>query len=308
MATTSYNSVCLHDSDAAFRTWGSAINSALTTVGLTQTADTGQINWTTVTRPATNTMAGYEIWRFNDTLQATRPIFIKLEYGTGTSASYPHMRASIGTGSDGAGTLSNPTSTTSTARDSIMQNGAPASTVTSYPNYFCYNSTLGFLGMAFWQGSGTTSTGRGGFYVCRSTDSSGAATGDAVIKLGATVGYTSNNTTLGGFDSASAVYDAYDDVGSNAQGGCFWIPRLASGSGTGTTPQLYIAFSQLDSTYPFIGLCAGITGEISPGGTYDVALIGSTSHTYIAIYAHGNSIQEASNTSTYLWPHLMLYE
>ena len=115
MTTTSYNSACLHDTDAAFRTWGSAISSALTTIGLTNTSDTGQINWTTVTRPTANTMAGYEIWRFNDTLQSTRPIFIKLEYGTGSNVLYPHMVASIGTGSDGAGTLTNPTSTASTA-------------------------------------------------------------------------------------------------------------------------------------------------------------------------------------------------
>lgn len=114
MATTTTSTIpCNYTTDAGFRTIGSAIGSALTTVGLVQTADTGQINWTTVTKPTVALVSvGYEIFRFNDSLQSTSPLYIKLEYGTGTySTSYMTMWLTIGTGTDGAGTLTGNVST-----------------------------------------------------------------------------------------------------------------------------------------------------------------------------------------------------
>lgn len=92
--------------DALFRAWGSAISAAIAALGFVQTADTGQINWATVAHPvAGSTAAGYEIWRFNDALQSSAPIFFKLEYGTGNGVPVPAMWYTVGTGSDGAGTI-----------------------------------------------------------------------------------------------------------------------------------------------------------------------------------------------------------
>lgn len=71
--TTLINTVT---TDAAFRTWGLAYNAKLAAAGLVQTADTGQIDWATVlAATAINTVQGYEIWRFDDALQATVPVF-----------------------------------------------------------------------------------------------------------------------------------------------------------------------------------------------------------------------------------------
>lgn len=96
-----------NSTDANFRAWGLAISTKLAEFGLVQTADTGQIDWTTVLAPtATNTVMGYEIWRFDDALQATVPVFLKLEYGSGSSTNNPSIHVTIGSGSDGAGTLS----------------------------------------------------------------------------------------------------------------------------------------------------------------------------------------------------------
>jgi hypothetical protein len=91
---------------AQFRAWGSAISTAIGVQGLVQTADTGQINWTTVAAPSgTNTAMGYEIWRFNDSLQSSAPVFLKLEYGSGPNVRLPQMWVTVGVGSDGAGNL-----------------------------------------------------------------------------------------------------------------------------------------------------------------------------------------------------------
>lgn len=99
------------NTDANFRLWGGGISAALATVGLVQTADTGQINWTTVSRAATSLQSrGYEIWRFSDSLQATRPVYIRLDYGGGYyAANPPGLYAGIATGTDGAGLLTSAT-------------------------------------------------------------------------------------------------------------------------------------------------------------------------------------------------------
>lgn len=103
--TTINPSTCMA-TDAAFRAWGSIVSAALATAGWVQTSDTGQINWTTVTKPGSaSAAAGYEIWRLNDSLQSTAPIYIKIEYGTAAQTSTPGMWTTAGTGSDGAGNL-----------------------------------------------------------------------------------------------------------------------------------------------------------------------------------------------------------
>lgn len=104
-----------NSSDANFRAWGSNLAAQLLAAGLVKTSDTGQIDWATVTTPAgINTYQGYEIWRLNDTLQATAPVYIKIQYGEGSAVDGPGIRVQFGTGSNGSGTL---TGNVSTARD-----------------------------------------------------------------------------------------------------------------------------------------------------------------------------------------------
>jgi hypothetical protein len=92
--------------DAAFRAWGSGISQCFDDFSLFKTADTGQIDWTTVTKPAAiNTVQGYEIRRFSDSLQSTAPILFKIEYGapSGIANFPPGIRLTLGVGSNGAG-------------------------------------------------------------------------------------------------------------------------------------------------------------------------------------------------------------
>lgn len=105
---TTYESyiTCANDTDANFRIWGKWISDNLTALGITKTADTGQIDWTTVTRPlATNTAQGYEIRKFNDALDGTYPQYFKIEYGSGGATDRPSIWLTTGTGSNGSGTL-----------------------------------------------------------------------------------------------------------------------------------------------------------------------------------------------------------
>lgn len=91
--------------DAEFRTWASGIAAQIAAMGLVKHTDSGQINLATVARPAINTYAGYEIYRFDDALQATKPVYIKIEYGIAAVADRPSLAFTVGTGTNGAGTL-----------------------------------------------------------------------------------------------------------------------------------------------------------------------------------------------------------
>lgn len=99
--------------DATFREWGSGISASLAAVGLVKTSDSGQINWATAIKPTTaSTFAGYEIWRFADSDQASFPVFIRVEYGVGNSVAgqpRPLVVARAGYATDGAGNLTNMT-------------------------------------------------------------------------------------------------------------------------------------------------------------------------------------------------------
>lgn len=106
MALATFNCAMTNATDAQFREWGKAISDSLQAVGIVKTADSGQIDWATVAAPtATHTQMGYEIYRFNDTLQSTAPVFIKLAYGSGGSTNYPSLWISVGTGSNGSGVI-----------------------------------------------------------------------------------------------------------------------------------------------------------------------------------------------------------
>ena len=106
MALSTFSVAMTNATDAQFRAWGKAISDSLQAVGIVKTADSGQINWATVAAPtAANTQMGYEIYRFNDTLQSTAPVFIKLDFGSGSSSTRPALWISVGTGSNGSGTI-----------------------------------------------------------------------------------------------------------------------------------------------------------------------------------------------------------
>ena len=93
--------------DADFRAWGSGMSAAIQALGWVKTADTGQIDWLTVTRPLANgAKMGFEVFRAADSLQASTPWFVRFDYGAdpnGSARAGLYIR--IGTGTDGAGTL-----------------------------------------------------------------------------------------------------------------------------------------------------------------------------------------------------------
>jgi hypothetical protein len=286
MANTNSTSTVLdHTSDAGFRAWVAEIITILATnLTLTQTADTGQINTTTVTRPATNTAAGFAIFRFNDTLQSTAPIFIKISFGTGSVATSPMFQVQIGSGSNGSGTLTGPVTVAQAA--CCESNDAPTSTITPFITRACYNATQGVLWLQ-WKlnADGNTNHTAGGFMICRSNDTSGAPTGDAVML------YTNNNTTSGQTTQAilmamsNLTGIAYTTGGSPFVSPPNWgfMPFSANATLVGGNTQVGMVFQFT----PVMGVCnwaaLALVGEFAVGSTASLTLVGATAHTYISV-------------------------
>lgn len=72
-----------------------------------RTADTGQLTLATMNGtgsvPASTTY--YEIYAFADALQASKPIYVRIEYVTSANSLYTSMNVAVGTGTNGSGTL-----------------------------------------------------------------------------------------------------------------------------------------------------------------------------------------------------------
>jgi len=93
---------------ANIRAWAQFIEDLLvTTGGWVVTTDTGQTLPSLLAVPgAPSTKVGYRIYRMNDALQATSPVFIRIDFGSAAfSSATPGIGLIIGTGSNGSGTI-----------------------------------------------------------------------------------------------------------------------------------------------------------------------------------------------------------
>lgn len=276
MTTTTWSTGNAHANDADFRAWGSEFSAKLALCGLVQTADTGQINWATVTRPAVNVMAGYEIWRFNDTMQASAPIFLKFQFGTTTSATGPGIRIEIGTGSDGAGTITGIGAGTAFP---INEGDTVAGSSTPTPSYFCH--TEGSFGWLWKSGNGAQGAGA----IVRTVDATGTPTAVGCLawcygSTSATNGYN-NNMRMIRFASTPSV--PYSAVGTNLGMYLSFVPGwLGSTLTESGDKQVYIAWGSFPEMLPVTGMAVYLLSEFATATTFSVAMVGATARTYLA--------------------------
>lgn len=164
-----------NQSNAGFRAYGLGISTALQSL-LTLVAQTGQINWSTVTAPSSNgDIRGFEVYRFNDTLQATAPIFIKVEYGSTTiQRERPVLKMTVGKSVNGSGTIGD----VLLPATEVIQAGNIPNAVPS--NCYFGNGDGSCLVISLWPTEAAFQTQGSYLALERSRDVSGAATGDAV--------------------------------------------------------------------------------------------------------------------------------
>lgn len=261
--------------DAKFRTWGSTISAALASAGLVQTADTGQVNWVTVSRPVTaGAQAGYEIWRFNDALQSTAPIYIRLVYCTGGQAAgqNPMFQFSVGTGTDGAGNLVNPISSAlngpSVSNTSASTNPSQIILATHTAGYALLytSSTIA--------GSPGISTGMMAIERSRN-QTTGAATSSGVLIWRGTF----NSTTIASSTTYAAAFAPFVVFSGGVN-----TPMMPPGDSANYGAYLFPVYICLPQPTVAVGMVGYMVASAASWSTFTAKPIGSTTtHTYICI-------------------------
>lgn len=288
MTTATFTTVIDQSTDAAFRTWVAEMITQIAGVGCVQTADTGQINTATVTRAIANTAAGYTIWKFSDS-----SLFFKLEFGSGTANTYPQMWITVGTGSNGSGTLTGQLS----SRNTIGYNVAPFSTSTTYVSYICHTTNAFSLA---WKVNAPSGSNYMMAFLCigKTVDGTGAATATGFGVLRATsnpAGLSLQSVRI------AATAATYSDTGGVSASPIVIIPGAPSSSTTaGGNFQSYDLFLNIPDVVPFVWANATISAEAAKGGTYAVSTVGAVSHTYLAVgQSNGTSTWYGYVAATY---------
>lgn len=195
--------VVMSRTDAALTTAIIAMSAQFQACGLVKTADTGQLNPAaggfTAVFPAAIGSVGYEIYRFGDALQATAPVFLRVDYGRYGQYGHVGVRLTIGTGSDGAGTitgvLNNSNITTSQGDFDIVAYGGSGTTDATV-NFYC--SGDGSRLIFGWFGFNTNPY----FSIERTHAADGTDTNEGLLLVWRTA---SKNSTLGSSSNVTQV-------------------------------------------------------------------------------------------------------
>lgn len=303
MTTTSWSSGSASTTDAEFRAWGSEFSAALAAVGMIQTADTGQINWATVVRGAANTYAGYEVWRFNDAMQATAPIFIRIAYGQGYSANDPRFSFQIGTGSNGAGVLTGIGSGVSYGWHVAFVGNPNPGSASAASSYMCH--TNGFFGMRWKIGHGV----EGACIICRTCDPDGTpnAIGAALWSYGTLAAYGTNNCAF--FRYAGPTPAVVYSINNNNSVAALiaFSPGHSTALANTTLPsgdkQVVLCWGRFPDMQPLFGVCCVVPAEYAAHTTFQTAMVGAVPHTFINMGTAGGGVQHglSSGQIAMLW-------
>lgn len=265
MTTSSGNFVFDNSTLANFKSWAQAISNAFSTFGWTQTTDTGQVNWGTIGAVPSGFV--YEIWKASDTLAATLPIFVKVEYGASTTS--VQLRFTVGTSSNGTGTITGQT-VSAAPWAAIGFNTNQGATL--FPCFF--SGTTGEFRMWMWA-STTAGVPIGALFVIeRSKDSSGNNTADYFTAV-----ITNQNS------SSQCCQQSITLSGAGNRETGIITPTLTSNSNTGSalgTVAAFPVFPVLGKVgNPMLGLMSVVSSDAAPNGTVTVASMYGSTHTFI---------------------------
>lgn len=105
MGKASVNIAINGGTSAGLQNWNMAFLKLMKDAGFVQTTDTGQMTEAAAANGTSLSSFAYAIFRFNDSFQATHPIFIKIEFGNFVSTTaYSHF-ITVGKASNGAGVI-----------------------------------------------------------------------------------------------------------------------------------------------------------------------------------------------------------
>ena len=244
-----------------------AFETILTSAGWVQTGDTGQTaSGSFPGGSGTATASGYQIWRMADALQGTYPVYVKFEWGSGSVATSLGLWFTIGTGSNGTGTITGILA----SRIYVGQSTAVGSL---YPSYFS-GSTGRLNGLICYS---VSQTGMGLYFnIERTKNSSNADDGLGIIFQAAA---PSAGTALisqyipftGTIRAAQTVWMCVNPTGQGS---------MSDGAGTVSALPV-MPYGITGGANPGIGTLVYYTSDLAIGNTLAMTFRGSN-HTYFA--------------------------
>jgi len=264
MAKSSTTTAIAHTTDADYQAWGGELSGMFDAmVGFPKSGDTGQVtDWATETIPAANTTK-YEIRYLNDSLHATKPVYVKIEYGTGTAGRVA-LWITVSSSTNGAGTM---TGTIYYSRAQINNNTAPSAG--TYFTGVAYQP--GFIFCIWKRGHNPSGTLSPTFGVYRTVDSTGAITTGGVATI----------TTL----TAGGIPYRYTYIGSSIGphvGYALWPGGNGEPSLVGGAPQVLRHYMMTPEIQVVPWLLSYKDSEIGDLSEFSFTPVGVTPRTYIA--------------------------
>lgn len=263
---------------ANFKAWAQPISAFFATASWTQSTDTGQVNWSTIASVPGSGAYVYEIWQPNDGLTT---FYVKIEYGNVSGTNCPGLKLSIGTTTNGAGTL---TGFILGPQQVCATSYTPPSTVTTFECNF--SGAAGRIGVMMWRNSSTANSQQF-FAIERSVNSSGAYTSSHVTLFSCGAGggqngrFSAQGSLLFGVGVAP---NNLNNPGNTAQGG--WLTRMLTP--TSSVSSAFNGSIPFDTATPSVGFFdfplttagVGAAQDFTEGVTFTVTVYGST-RTYL---------------------------
>jgi hypothetical protein len=256
--------------DAMFRLSAQFFEDTLvTTGGWVVTTDTGQTLPSALVAPtAINQSRGYRIYKMSDALQATFPIFMRVDYASSSNAATAFgVYLTFGTGSNGAGVITG-------VALANLQVAQPQTTAITMNNYGSAASNR------FSLACGVNSTNFTYFFVLtleRSKDASGNDSGDGLILVYGPAGSGNNYNAL----SCSKYVIMSGGAQPNEERGLSYILSINNPSqvfapgdvGVGIVIPMKGVAQQ-----PGMNLLVTNTGDVSVEGFLDTIIYGASRH------------------------------
>lgn len=245
--------------DAEFRAWVTEFDALMTgPLGLIATSDTGQINLSTVLKPAAASASqGFRMYKTADGLA---DLYIKVEFGSAGAANQPGIFITVGTSTDGAGTVTGVFG----ARQTASGNAPTAGTWSRFAN-----GKTGLWWIQFHKGSSQPNVG---FFLARTVSAAGSPTSEGWVL------YTANGSSF----AAQVVRVLPTPQAWSASREFALIPYSSTDGMSGDRPMVFGHQLALPDVRPVPAAVSYFGSTISEGVPFTIPVLGSA-RTYMPL-------------------------
>jgi len=252
--------------------------------GWVQASDTGQT--ATDSLPALTgawTTSGIQIWRMNDALQSTAPVFLRIEFRSGSPGGSPDIKISVGTGTNGAGVLTGQVSDVIDVATTVYGTTVRTSYASGASNrcaFALFSGDQNTTDHLFWS-------------IERSKDADGNDTADGIIIIGVSPNSTYSTQYIPASGSIRAkqlspalpVYSGITTLANGSTVGLIPVfPQAVDGPKNPGNNVMFYYQPDLIALNAVSAIWRGSSHVILPLGVITTAYTGWATHSYAMLY------------------------